>query len=153
MKNGVPLFLSLLAGFVIVSAPANAADKTSDSSPVQTAAVTVDPIHDIIVKQLKAFRDRDAAAAYALTSTDIREKYLDAKAFLHNVRVTYRALYENASYTFLERSEINGSHIQKMEIVDSDGKTATVLCRIVKNDSGEWMIDSYMVLESDAQPI
>lgn len=117
-----------------------------------------DPVHQIIKDHLAAIKARDADQAFSLTARSLHEKFNDAKNFLVSVRLEYRPIYNHISYSFLERwdsgdREQGNAIVQKVRIEDRYGANVTVIYRIKEDSSKIWRIDSFAVLDKNAQPI
>lgn len=108
----------------------------------------------VIERQLKAFRMRDASGAFGYVSRSLQRKYQSPVRFLRSVRYTYRPLYEHLSYRFTGSQRYENSLLQKVELIGPDGMPVTALYRLIQNaEEGVWTIDSYTILEPDAQPV
>lgn len=148
-----------MAAVVFISAFAQAdtgtavTDTQTPSPAIPARLDGVDPIHKIINSQLKAFRHSDPAGAYRYASDAARLKYGSAKQFFVMMRNACGALPSHVSFSFLERSEIGGKALQKIEFLNSDGSTSTGFYRLVKNADNSWAVDGCLMLESNAQPI
>ena len=112
-----------------------------------------DPAQNTIVRQLKALRARDAGQAFSLTTPTFHEKFKSPGKFITRMRFEYRPLYNNAEHTFLEHRATDEGVMQNVEIKDSYGEKATVIFRLKQQEDGQWLIDSFTVLDSQAQPV
>lgn len=113
-----------------------------------------EPVHQIIEKQLRAFREYDAEKAYGYNSNAFKERYQNKDHFMLMMRLTYKPLTSHLSYTFLDVAEISGRIVQKVEMMNKDGSAVIMMVYLKQNDRGTWLIDGYTLLDSEeAQPI
>ncbi|MEM6781827.1 MAG: DUF4864 domain-containing protein [Pseudomonadota bacterium] len=157
----IVLFLSCLALSAFI-AFTSLSDVRAESQAVKTEnAITqnisvdyAEPVHAIIEKQLRAFREKDAERAYKYNSSTFQSRYRDEEHFLTMMRLTYNPLTSHKSYSFLDQSEIGDTLIQKVSMVNKDGSSVIMMVYLKQNERGTWMIDGYTLLDSeDAQPI
>ena len=137
------------------AAPAPA-DKLPDSgliAPDATAAARPGSAQDVIKAQLAAIRARDADAAYALMTHDFHEENIDALTFMATMRFDQRAIYNHEEYTFLDKQGTGPVAIQKVRMNDHYGDPVTVIYRLEEQGDGSWLIDSFTILNAEAQPI
>lgn len=160
MRDGFNVQKALMSIAVLVFmgafTQADAGDTTAPPKPQTTIEARLDapdPIRGLIEKQLKAFRHGDPAAVYRFASDEARSKYHTAGKFFMMMRDSCNALPFHVSYSFMERSDIGGKALQKIEFLNSDGSTSTGFYRLVKNADGKWAVDGCLMLESNAQPI
>lgn len=161
------LRLAALALCLCITAGSPGPARADDAMPpqpgaTQTAATGtnsapppgVDSAHQVIDRLMAALRDRRAEDAFALTSPDIRTKYEDAEDFLGSVRFEYRPLYNNLAYDFLDSTPLDDALIQRVSLKKRDGGNVTVIYRLERQPDGEWLVDSFSILDfDDAQPI
>ena len=139
-----------------LAAPAPAVTALPDSgiiAPDAPAAAQPSSVQDVIKAQLAAIRDRDADAAYALMTHDFHEENLDALTFLATMRFDQRAIYNHEEYTFLDKQGTGPVAIQKVRMNDHYGDPVTVIYRLEEQGDGSWLIDSFTILNEEAQPI
>ncbi len=106
-------------------------------------------IEALISGQLDAIRARDADMAFALTTGLVHDKFDNARAFLSDIRFSYRPLYHHQSFRFLDRSETgNGELVQRVEVTYAQGAPAVVIYRLARNPEGAWAISAFTVLDS-----
>lgn len=137
----------------VVAPPVAAAPPGDIPAPGPAAPVAMPGVQDVIKAQLIAIRTRDAAAAHALMTPDSHTAKDDSKTFFSKMRFTQRALYNHEDYTFLENQSTGDVSLQKVRINDHYGAPVMVIYRLERQASGHWLIDSYTILETDAQPI
>lgn len=152
---GVAVFaVTSLASAAFFAAPARAGEEPQSvsSHAIATANLT-DPAQSTIIRQLYALRNRDAREAFSLTTKALHKKFENPEKFINAMRFEYRPLYNNDKYTFLEKQVTDTGIQQNVEIEDKYEGKATVIFRLKPQENGQWLIDSFMVLDSDAQPI
>jgi hypothetical protein len=115
-----------------------------------------DPAQDLISRQLHAIRLRDADLAWSLATDDFHKKFETSKDFLSHLRFQLRPIYNHEDYKFLDQpatqDSAQDSMIRKVEMADPDGEPITVIYRL-ERQGGQWLIDSFAVLPSEADPI
>jgi len=151
LKDSQLKALSLFTAFFLIAGmPQALADQSGKLT--EASAAKTDIIHSVVEKQLKAFRDRDAATAFTHISEGMHSEYKDARQFLNYIRYQYHPLYDHVSYRFLDRMDLGDKLIQKVELTDPEGVPVIVMLRLVKEEEHDWVIDGFMLLESNAQP-
>lgn len=151
--------VALVCGIVMFSAENSQAAEEQKRAPEATLEDIAippasDPVHQIIREQLAAIQKRDADKAFALTTDKFHDKYDSALDFLAKMRIDHRTIYNYKRYSFLEpENDREDRAVQRVRITDRYGHSAIVIYRLVQQPGGMWLIDSFMVLESDAQPI
>lgn len=110
-------------------------------------------VQDVVRAQLNAIRNRDADAAYALMTHDFHDVHEDARGYLGTLRFQNRAIYNHKDFTFLDQQSSGATSLQKVRLTDHFGQPVTVIYRLEQQDDGSWLIDSFTVLDSEAQPI
>lgn len=118
-------------------------------------AVTTDNIETIIRNQLTAIRDRDANLAYSYMAPSSRNKFDDARDFLSDMRFEFGPIYNHENAEFVSHYEKNKTSVQKVKVKDRySGEDVTVIYKLVLQNSGNWLIDSFAILAfEEAQPI
>lgn len=157
LNKGIFLVFAVATACVLLAVVAGKA-KADDLSLqpgniVEISAGGVDPVHEIISKQLDAIKDRNAIEAFAMATDSFHNRFNTANGFLSQMRVEYRPLYNYDSITFLERNSIADGILQHVKITDQYGEPILVIYRLEKQDNGQWLIDSFTVLNSHAQPV
>jgi hypothetical protein len=121
--------------------------------PIPQEESKLNPVQLIITKHLQAIRERNADKAYSHISHALHEKFNDAGKFLVSLRLEYRPIYNYKEYVFLEqRHGKNGNITQTIQIEDDYGHVALVIYNI-KEEKGDFLIDSFTVINDEAQPI
>ncbi|MFN3826143.1 MAG: DUF4864 domain-containing protein [Micavibrio sp.] len=139
----------------LITGRADTADANEKYGPYPVSAKVVstpadDDIHDLIKIQLEALRNRDGDVAYALTASSLHKKYDNSQAFMNDMRFSYRPLYNNMSYKFLDQTPMeSGGLIQRIQVDHTHGDPAIVIYRLERNPEGEWRIESFSLLEQD----
>lgn len=98
-------------------------------------------IRAVIERQLEAFREEDAAAAFALASPEIQAKYGSPELFMIAVKTFYEPVYRPrrmGGYTDLH--VIDGQLTQPVLLVGPDGDFAVALYAMQKQAHGDWKI-------------
>lgn len=112
-------------------------------------------VQEVISHQLNAIHDRDADAAFATLTHDFGENFEDSKNFMNDLRFEHRAIYNHEDFTFLNKQGADNGpvSIQKVRMNDHYGDPITVIYRMEQQADGSWLIDSFTVLDAEAQPI
>jgi len=150
--------LAFLCGIMAIPGQsAQAAEGKKRAPDAAVAEISIqrdDPARRAIESQLNAIRARDAEGAFAPTTDNFHEKYGSALKFLGKMRFNFRPLYNYERYSFVEPEGNNpNSTLRKVRITDHYGHKALVIYRLEKQSGNKWLIDSFMLLESDTQPI
>lgn len=143
-----------LTSFLITgrSEPADANEKFG---PFPVAAVISgeqdkEAIENLIKIQLDALRNRDGEVAFSLAAAVLHKKYDNSEEFMNDMRFSYRPLYNNKSYKFLDQSMTEtGALIQKLQVSHTHGEPATAIYRLSRNQEGQWRIESFVLLQQD----
>jgi hypothetical protein len=106
-------------------------------------------IQSVIVAQIKALQREDDLAAFSLAAPDVRRQFGSAQAFVTMVKSGYESVYRNRSATFLEASVVDGSIIQAMRIVESDGDVVIALFSMERQANGDWRVAGCELAPSD----
>ncbi|MBI4031842.1 MAG: DUF4864 domain-containing protein [Proteobacteria bacterium] len=146
-----------------LSSPAHAAGESMPPQPAaqlaagrgaQDMMAALDPVRGAIRRQMEAIRARDAAGAFALTTAGFHEDYKNAGDFLGRIRAENRILYNYADFRFLDGHVTDNAAVQRLEVHDRfRDDPVTVIFRLQRQEDGQWLIDSFAVLDADAQPI
>lgn len=143
--------------FLLLAAPGAGPARADDISPgkAESVAATVPAsVRDIIAQQLQAIHDRDGGRAFALASADFHGKFGTAQKFMNHLRFTCRAIYDFDTFRFLDGHIVNGALVQKVEIRPHYlAHPITALFRVEQQADGQWLIDSFTVLDDDSQPV
>ena len=132
-----PAVFSVMAAMLVIALPAKAEE------PVDTA-------QNVIEQQIDACLHDDAAAAYALASPSIHEKFPDEAAFFDMVRRGYAPVYRPGNYAFGRSKVSGGTILQEVLITGSDGKDWTAIYQIVRQPDGSYKINGVHMQPSAA---
>ena len=98
-------------------------------------------IRAVIERQLEAFRQGDADAAFALASPEIQAKYGSPENFMTAVRTFYAPVYRPRRLGgFTALHVIDGQPTQPVLLVGPDGDFAVALYSMKKQAHGDWKI-------------
>jgi Domain of unknown function (DUF4864) len=98
-------------------------------------------IRAVIERQLEAFRQEDASAAFALASPEIQAKYGSPENFMAIVKTFYEPVYRPRRVGgFTKLHVIGGQPTQPVLLVGPDGDFAVALYTMKKQVHGEWKI-------------
>jgi hypothetical protein len=98
-------------------------------------------IRAVIDRQLEAFRQDDAASAFALASPDIRARFSSAENFLIAVKTFYEPVYRpHRTGRFTKLYIINGHPTQPVLLVGPDGDFVLALYTMQRQPGGDWKI-------------
>ena len=98
-------------------------------------------IRAVIERQLEAFRQEDADAAFALASPEIQAKYGSPEIFMIAVKTFYEPVYHPRRMGgFTNLHVIDGQPTQPVLLVGPDGDLAVALYTMKKQAHGDWKI-------------
>jgi len=134
------LILSLLAVFLLLSAPLRAESLSSaDKSAFQS----------IISGQIDAFRAEDGPKAYSYAAPMIRQIFPTPDVFMDMVRRGYQPVYRPQSFQFGEAGfSAAGRPIQKVTIVGPDGITYEAIYTMERQPDGTWQISGCAIVRA-----
>ena len=98
-------------------------------------------IQTVIEQQLQAFRQDDAAAAFAFASPSIQAKFGTPAVFLRMVQTAYQPVYRPRHVTFKELQLKDGVLTQAVFLVGPDGVPVMAVYLMQKQPDGAWKID------------
>ena len=113
-------------------------------SPADRAA-----IRDVITRQIEAFRQDDATAAYSFASPSIQRQMGTAERFLGLVREHYQPLYRPSSTVFGGLVTEDGQIVQAVDVVGLDGRAARALYSMEQEPDGAWRISGCVLTVSE----
>jgi len=116
--------------------------------PDGVSATDETAIHDVITRQLEAFRRDDAAQAYAFAGPTIRTLFPTPEIFIEMVRRGYPPVYRSRQVEFGPLAMRDGELVQEVELVGPDGSPATALYSLVQDPSGTWVISGCSLVPS-----
>ena len=98
-------------------------------------------IQTVIEQQLKAFRQDDAAGAFAFASPSIQAKFGTPAVFLRMVQTAYQPVYRSRHVTFKALQLTDGVPTQAVFLVGPDGVPVMAFYLMQKQPDGAWKID------------
>ena len=107
-------------------------------------------IRAVIGQQIEAFRQDDAAAAYAFAAPKLHEVFPAAPVFMAMVRRAYPQVYRPKSYTFTTLKQEGEQILQAVEIEDSAGDLWTAWYALQQQPDGAWKIAGCWLVRSQA---
>jgi uncharacterized protein DUF4864 len=118
----------------------------------QAGAEDARPVVDakaIISRQLDAFANDDAAAAYALAAPGVKTIFADPDVFMAAVRANYAPVYRHRSVDFGD-AVVDGDDIAiTATLVDDDNQVWTALYKLAKQPDGQWLIGGCVLIKSE----
>lgn len=109
-------------------------------------------IREVITQQLEAFRQDNAAGAFALTSPGIQAKFQTAERFLRMVRTSYPAVYRPQQVVFRDLEVLEGQATQEVLFVGPDGVPVRAFYPMEPQPDGTWKTDGcYLAPVADKQ--
>ena len=103
-----------------------------------------------IQRQLDAFAQDDAGAAYALAAPGIKAIFTDSATFMAMVRRQYAPVYHHRRAEFGEFSSDGDAASQTLTIVDDDGQVWTALYKLARQSDGSWLITACFLIKAQA---
>lgn len=98
-------------------------------------------IRTVIERQLEAFRQDDAAAAFAFASPMIQAKFGTSEVFLNMVKTAYQPVYRPRYVAFRDLRILQGVPTQSVFLIGPDGVPVTAIYMMQKQPDGVWKID------------
>lgn len=138
----------LLFGFVFSLQAQAESNQKQDVSAIHLT-IDKDKIHNLIEHHVDAIRTRDATKAYDLITLRGQEKYGTPKLYWRDVRKNMRLLFSHASYEFLGQNTVKNTIIQKVNMIDHDGKHHLVIFRVKKDINQDWRIENVIITTKD----
>jgi hypothetical protein len=96
-----------------------------------------DAIRGVISRQLEAFKQDDAEAAFSFAAPSIREQFGTADAFMRMVREGYAALYRASSTLFLPPIRSQTGPMQPVEVTDQRDGTWRIAGCVLSASHGQ----------------
>lgn len=106
-------------------------------------------IESTIQNQLNAFLADDFATAFTFASPGIQQMFRSPENFGLMVRQGYPMVWRHADVQFLDRREVAGSQVQKVQIQDANGTIHVLEYQMVERPEG-WRINGVWLLESQS---
>lgn len=104
-------------------------------------------IKQVISGQIQAFRQDDAAAAYAHAAPNIKAMFPTAETFMRMVRNGYGAVYRPQSFDFGPLDHSDGKWVQPVRLIGPDGAPKVALYVMQRQADGTWKIAGVYMLE------
>lgn len=98
-------------------------------------------VRAVIEAQIDAFRQDDAARAFALATPGIREKFGSPENFMHMVRSAYAVVYRPASVAFEAPVAVDGQIVQPVRMIDAEGRAWIAVYPMQRQPDGSWLTD------------
>ncbi|WP_019954564.1 DUF4864 domain-containing protein [Yoonia vestfoldensis] len=102
-------------------------------------------IEGVIGDQLRAFNDRDVAAAWSHASPNIKRLFGNEGNFGAMVQQGYPMVWDNADVRFLELRDVSGLLWQKVMIRDAQGGLHVLDYQMIETADG-WQINGVTLL-------
>jgi hypothetical protein len=105
----------------------------------------------IITRQLEAFNADDGTGAYQFAAPAIRRMFPTPEIFMSMVKQGYPPIYRRQSYSFGETGlDMTGAPIQRVTIIDMNGKAWTAIYTMERQPDGSWKIIGCRLVEVPA---
>ena len=98
-------------------------------------------VRAVITEQLEAFARDDAARAFSLATSAIRERFGSPERFVDMVRTGYPVVYRPQSVQFEKPALIDGEVIQPVRMTDADGEAWVAFYPMQRQPDGRWRIN------------
>ncbi|CDS49673.1 Bll2215 protein [Polaromonas sp. CG9_12] len=118
-------------------------------APVPSWALTAaeeQGVRAVVEAQLAALARDDAATAFSFAAPNVRASVGTASRFMDMVRKSYPAIYRPASTAFLQPEEHHGQVIQRVQLMDDDGKAWLALYSVQRQKDNTWRITGCQVI-------
>lgn len=103
-------------------------------------------IRFVIECQLEAFQREDAVTAFALASSEIKEKFSNPKQFIQMVKTAYPAVYQPRSVIFEDLTFVQGILTQPVLLLSPDGTPVRAVYMMKRDFDNIWRINGcYLV--------
>lgn len=103
----------------------------------------------LIERQLDAFANGDANAAYAIAAPGIQKMFRDAEFFMAMVKTQYAPVYRHRSVEFGPSALIDDAVEQSVTLVDPDNVVWKALYHLSRQGDGSWRIEGCVLARSD----
>jgi hypothetical protein len=111
------------------------------SPAADLSAEDASAVRAVITEQLDAFARDDAARAFALATSGIRERFGSPDVFIDMVRTGYPVVYRPKSVQFERPAVIDGEVIQPVRMTDADGEAWVAFYPMQRQADGRWRIN------------
>jgi len=110
-------------------------------------------IRTVITRQLDAFRQDDAVAAFSFASPMIQAKFGTPDVFLQMVKTAYQSVYRPRYVTFKDLQRSQGIPTQAVFLIGPDGVPVTAMYMMQKQPDGAWKIDGCYLLAAKGEAL
>jgi hypothetical protein len=110
-------------------------------------------IRTVIERQLDAFRQDDADAAFAFASPMIQAKFGTPEVFLNMVKTSYQPVYRPRYVAFRDLHVVQGVPTQPVFVIGPDGVPVTAIYIMQKQPDGVWKIDGCYLKASKGEAL
>ena len=131
MRTLLRAFLTFCILFLALGSSTACAQSAVSSSDARA-------VRQVIEAQLDAFGKDDAARAFSLATTGIRESFGSAENFLEMVRRSYAVVYRPKSVLFEAPVLIDGQVVQPVRMTDAEGRGWIALYPMQREPDGSW---------------
>ena len=135
------MFRSLIAGALLL---------IGAHIPLQasTGPEKSDDFRRIITDQLAAFNADDETRAFSLVTPSLQHRFSSPHSFMAMVKQGYQPVYRQKSYLFADDvSDSSGPPIQKVILVDQNGKVWNAIYAFERQMDGSWRISGCLLVE------
>ncbi|WP_235829831.1 DUF4864 domain-containing protein [Frigidibacter oleivorans] len=141
MRPDIPCLSMLPLGALAALAPVHA----QEVEPAAEAAIQA-----VIADQMQAFREGDAAAAFAFASPMIQGMFGgDASRFGRMVASGYPPIWQPGAVTFLGQRQVEGQPVQRLMVAGPDGALHLFDYEMVEVEGG-WRINGVFPVQGEA---
>ena len=133
-----------LLGFLLVIAQPAHADDAAQLGVADRAA-----IRTVIEQQLAAFQRDDERTAFCLASPTIQQQFRSSGNFMRMVRSGYQPVYRPRDVQFGEIETVDGTIIQRVELIGPDGVPALAHYVMQRQPDGSWRINGCFLTASE----
>ena len=135
--------LPLLGLLIVLLQPAHA-DEGIALSIADRAA-----IRTVVEEQLAAFQRDDERGAFRLASPTIQQQFQSSGNFMRMVRSGYQPVYRPRDVQFGEIETVDGTIIQRVELIGPDGVPALAHYVMQRQSDGSWRINGCFLTASE----
>ena len=106
-------------------------------------------IRRVIEKQIKAFQQDNALAAFAIASEAIQEQFKTPDNFMNMVKESYPAVYRSRSVMFRGFTTIDYYPAQIVVLMDENGKLIQAIYIMKQQKDYSWRIHGCFLVSMD----
>jgi hypothetical protein len=104
-------------------------------------------VHEVITKQLEAFKQDNGTEAYSYAAPVIQQIFPTQDAFMQMVRQGYPQVYRPRSYVFTVMEALDDDYAQTVVITDETGKIWNARYSVQRQPDGSWKISGCQILK------